>query len=143
MAATDHPKKIKFIASVYCLCDIHLFLCPSIRNMSAYEVSSSQAVLSPQRSKRVKENTPPRCAVLQNGSASNCPPLQGWGAAGGGLAKQSRLPAPPATISTSTTSPDRPSSSQTRPALRSASSPSAATRTRKKTTSKTTGQFRM
>ncbi|XP_069384118.1 homeodomain-interacting protein kinase 2 isoform X3 [Paralichthys olivaceus] len=56
------------------------------RNMSAYEVSSSQAVLSPQRSKRVKENTPPRCAVLQNGSASNnCPPPQpcggsGWGA---------------------------------------------------------------
>uniref|UniRef100_A0A8C4HT31 non-specific serine/threonine protein kinase n=1 Tax=Dicentrarchus labrax TaxID=13489 RepID=A0A8C4HT31_DICLA len=45
----------------------------SARNMSAYEVSSSQAVLSPQRSKRVKENTPPRCAVLQNGSASNCP----------------------------------------------------------------------
>ncbi|KAF3854530.1 hypothetical protein F7725_022585 [Dissostichus mawsoni] len=48
-------------------------------NMSAYEVSSSQAVLSPQRSKRVKENTPPRCAVLQNGSASNCPPPQGGG----------------------------------------------------------------
>ena len=47
--------------------------------MSAYEVSSSQAVLSPQRSKRVKENTPPRCAVLQNGSASNCPPPQGCG----------------------------------------------------------------
>lgn len=84
MAATDHPKKIKFIASVYCLCDIHLFLCPSIRNMSAYEVSSSQAVLSPQRSKRVKENTPPRCAVLQNGSASNCPPLQGCGGSGWG-----------------------------------------------------------
>ncbi|XP_035012234.1 homeodomain-interacting protein kinase 2 isoform X2 [Hippoglossus stenolepis] len=58
----------------------------SARNMSAYEVSSSQAVLSPQRSKRVKENTPPRCAVLQNGSApNNCPPPQpcggsGWGA---------------------------------------------------------------
>ncbi|KAG7214906.1 hypothetical protein INR49_005181, partial [Caranx melampygus] len=57
----------------------------SARNMSAYEVSSSQAVLSPQRSKRVKENTPPRCAVLQNSSASNCPPPQpcggsGWGA---------------------------------------------------------------
>ncbi|KAI9523499.1 Homeodomain-interacting protein kinase 2 [Dissostichus eleginoides] len=51
----------------------------SARNMSAYEVSSSQAVLSPQRSKRVKENTPPRCAVLQNGSASNCPPPQGGG----------------------------------------------------------------
>ncbi|XP_044050217.1 homeodomain-interacting protein kinase 2 isoform X2 [Siniperca chuatsi] len=51
----------------------------SARNMSAYEVSSSQAVLSPQRSKRVKENTPPRCAVLQNGLASNCPPPQGCG----------------------------------------------------------------
>ncbi|RVE72257.1 hypothetical protein OJAV_G00060070 [Oryzias javanicus] len=55
----------------------------SARNASAYEVTSSQ-VLSPQRSKRVKENTPPRCAVLQNGSASNCPPAQGcagreWG----------------------------------------------------------------
>uniref|UniRef100_A0A1A7YR95 non-specific serine/threonine protein kinase n=1 Tax=Iconisemion striatum TaxID=60296 RepID=A0A1A7YR95_9TELE len=54
----------------------------SSRNVSAYEVSSSQAVLSPQRSKRVKENTPPRCAVLQNGSANNCPPTQGF--AGGG-----------------------------------------------------------
>lgn len=52
--------------------------------MSAYEVSSSQVVLSPQRSKRVKENTPPRCAVLQNGSASNCPPPQGCGGAGWG-----------------------------------------------------------
>uniref|UniRef100_A0A8C7XU90 non-specific serine/threonine protein kinase n=1 Tax=Oryzias sinensis TaxID=183150 RepID=A0A8C7XU90_9TELE len=50
----------------------------SARNTSAYEVSSSQ-VLSPQRSKRVKENTPPRCAVLQNGSASNRPPTQGCG----------------------------------------------------------------
>uniref|UniRef100_A0AAV2L629 Homeodomain-interacting protein kinase 2 n=2 Tax=Knipowitschia caucasica TaxID=637954 RepID=A0AAV2L629_KNICA len=46
----------------------------SSRNMSSYEVSSSQAVLSPQRSKRVKENTPPRCAVLQN-----CPVSQGCG----------------------------------------------------------------
>lgn len=48
-------------------------------------MSSSQTVLSPQRSKRVKENTPPRCAVLQNASAANCPPLQScsssWGAA--------------------------------------------------------------
>uniref|UniRef100_A0A3Q3RCS2 non-specific serine/threonine protein kinase n=1 Tax=Monopterus albus TaxID=43700 RepID=A0A3Q3RCS2_MONAL len=56
----------------------------SARNMSAYEVSSSQALLSPQRSKRVKENTPPRCAVLQNGSASNCLPLQGCGGGGWG-----------------------------------------------------------
>ncbi|KAJ8391963.1 hypothetical protein AAFF_G00082730 [Aldrovandia affinis] len=47
----------------------------SARNVSACEVSSSQAVMSPQRSKRVKENTPPRCAALQNG-----PPLAcgGW-----------------------------------------------------------------
>uniref|UniRef100_A0A667YDA9 non-specific serine/threonine protein kinase n=1 Tax=Myripristis murdjan TaxID=586833 RepID=A0A667YDA9_9TELE len=56
----------------------------SARNVSAYEVSSSQAVLSPQRSKRVKENTPPRCAVLQNGTASNCPPPQGYGGGGWG-----------------------------------------------------------
>ncbi len=55
--------------------------------MSAYEVSSSQAVLSPQRSKRVKENTPPRCAVLQNGSASNCPPPQGCGGGGWGASE--------------------------------------------------------
>ncbi|XP_038562713.1 homeodomain-interacting protein kinase 2 isoform X1 [Micropterus salmoides] len=59
----------------------------SARNMSAYEVSSSQAVLSPQRSKRVKENTPPRCAVLQNGSASNCHPPQGCGGSGWGASE--------------------------------------------------------
>ncbi|XP_030646603.1 homeodomain-interacting protein kinase 2 isoform X2 [Chanos chanos] len=55
----------------------------SSRNVSAYEVSSSQTVLSPQRSKRVKENTPPRCAVVQNGPTSTCGPPQtcgGWGA---------------------------------------------------------------
>nr|XP_040024587.1 LOW QUALITY PROTEIN: homeodomain-interacting protein kinase 2-like [Gasterosteus aculeatus aculeatus] len=57
----------------------------SARNMSAYEVSSSQTVLSPQRSKRVKENTPPRCAVLQSGSSSfNCAPQQGYGGGGWG-----------------------------------------------------------
>ncbi|XP_043982001.1 homeodomain-interacting protein kinase 2 isoform X2 [Gambusia affinis] len=56
----------------------------STRNVSTYEVSSSQMVLSPQRSKRVKENTPPRCAVLQNGSASHCPPAQGCGGGGWG-----------------------------------------------------------
>lgn len=55
--------------------------------MSAYEVSSSQAVLSPQRSKRVKENTPPRCAVLQNGPASNCPPPQSCGGSGWGASE--------------------------------------------------------
>uniref|UniRef100_A0A1A8GF81 Homeodomain interacting protein kinase 2 n=1 Tax=Nothobranchius korthausae TaxID=1143690 RepID=A0A1A8GF81_9TELE len=45
---------------------------------------STHVVLSPQRSKRVKENTPPRCAVLQNGSASNCPPTQGFANGGWG-----------------------------------------------------------
>ncbi|MEQ2286548.1 Homeodomain-interacting protein kinase 2 [Ameca splendens] len=56
----------------------------SARNVSTYEVSSSQVVLSPQRSKRVKENTPPRCAVLQNGSSSNCPAGQGCAGPGWG-----------------------------------------------------------
>ncbi|KAG7275956.1 hypothetical protein CRUP_037247 [Coryphaenoides rupestris] len=63
--------------------------------------SSSQPVLSPQRSKRVKENTPPRCAVLQNNVSFNCPAASaittapahqscngsgggGWGSGGGG-----------------------------------------------------------
>ncbi|XP_036441144.1 homeodomain-interacting protein kinase 2 [Colossoma macropomum] len=54
------------------------------RNVSAYEVSSSQSVLSPQRSKRVKENTPPRCAVLQNGPSTACGPPQVCGGGGGG-----------------------------------------------------------
>ncbi|CAB1322959.1 unnamed protein product [Coregonus sp. 'balchen'] len=61
------------------------------RNVSAYEVSSSQAVLSPQRSKRVKENTPPRCAVLQNNgpsSGSSCGPPLGCGGWGRGEAEQ-------------------------------------------------------
>lgn len=57
------------------------------RNVSAYEVSSSQAVLSPQRSKRVKENTPPRCAVLQNGSTSNCLPSQSCGGGSWGVSE--------------------------------------------------------
>ncbi|KAG7333376.1 hypothetical protein KOW79_003511 [Hemibagrus wyckioides] len=56
----------------------------SNRNVSAYEVSSSQAVLSPQRSKRVKENTPPRCAVVQNGPSAACAPPQACGGGGGG-----------------------------------------------------------
>lgn len=55
-----------------------------VRNASAYEVSSSQVVLSPQRSKRVKENTPPRCGVLQNGSVSNCLAPQSCGGSGWG-----------------------------------------------------------
>ena len=73
-----------------CLSVMLDFLSPAVsppRNMSAYEVSSSQAVLSPQRSKRVKENTPPRCAVLQNGSSSGCGG-GGWGGEGGGEAEQ-------------------------------------------------------
>ncbi|KAL4625087.1 homeodomain-interacting protein kinase 2-like isoform X9 [Arapaima gigas] len=45
---------------------------PARNNTSAYEVTSSQGASSPQRSKRVKENTPPRCAVLQNAPPSGC-----------------------------------------------------------------------
>lgn len=49
------------------------------RNSSSYEVSSSQSHTSPQRSKRVKENTPPRCSVPQ--SSAPCVPsiTCGWG----------------------------------------------------------------
>ncbi|XP_046721063.1 homeodomain-interacting protein kinase 2 isoform X1 [Silurus meridionalis] len=61
----------------------------SNRNVSNYEVSSSQAVLSPQRSKRVKENTPPRCAVVQNGPSAPCAPPQGCGGGGWGEAQAS------------------------------------------------------
>ncbi len=60
--------------------NIHMFL----RNVSAYDVSSTQPVTSPQRSKRVKENTPPRCAVVQNGPSSTCGPSQNCGGGGGG-----------------------------------------------------------
>ncbi|CAI9534138.1 unnamed protein product [Staurois parvus] len=51
----------------------------STRNSSSYEVSSSQSHNSPQRSKRVKENTPPRCSVPQ--SSAPCVPsiTCGWG----------------------------------------------------------------
>ncbi|KAE8613406.1 hypothetical protein XENTR_v10007708 [Xenopus tropicalis] len=49
------------------------------RNISAYEVTSSQSVNSPQRSKRVKENTPPRCAVPQNTTACVPSITCGWG----------------------------------------------------------------
>ncbi|XP_072340375.1 homeodomain-interacting protein kinase 2 isoform X1 [Scyliorhinus torazame] len=54
----------------------------SARNISTYEVSSSRSFNShsPQRSKRVKENTPPRCAVVQDSPA--CSTLTcGWGEA--------------------------------------------------------------
>lgn len=55
-----------------------------LRNVSAYDVSSTQPVTSPQRSKRVKENTPPRCAVAQNGPSSTCGPSQNCRGGGGG-----------------------------------------------------------
>ncbi|KAJ8401410.1 hypothetical protein AAFF_G00386410 [Aldrovandia affinis] len=54
----------------------------SSRNGSGYEVVSSQTVTSPQRFKRVKENTPPRCSVVPSGPPMACgPPLScgGWG----------------------------------------------------------------
>uniref|UniRef100_A0A671LZY4 non-specific serine/threonine protein kinase n=1 Tax=Sinocyclocheilus anshuiensis TaxID=1608454 RepID=A0A671LZY4_9TELE len=54
------------------------------RNASAYNVSSTQPMTSPQRSKRVKENTPPRCAVVQNGPSSTCGPSQTCGGGGWG-----------------------------------------------------------
>ncbi|XP_053574913.1 homeodomain-interacting protein kinase 2 isoform X2 [Bombina bombina] len=62
----------------------------STRNVSAYEVSSSQSLSSPQRSKRVKENTPPRCSIPQN-SAPCVPSITcGWGesAVGGSRERQ-------------------------------------------------------
>ncbi|XP_038610489.1 homeodomain-interacting protein kinase 2 isoform X2 [Tachyglossus aculeatus] len=58
------------------------------RNVSAFEVSSSsssssstssQAVGSPQRSKRVKENTPPRCALARVSPACGPSVTCGWG----------------------------------------------------------------
>ncbi|XP_032723712.1 homeodomain-interacting protein kinase 2 isoform X2 [Lontra canadensis] len=51
----------------------------STRNVSTCEVSSSQAVSSPQRSKRVKENTPPRCALVHNSPACSSSVTCGWG----------------------------------------------------------------
>ncbi|XP_012863019.2 homeodomain-interacting protein kinase 2 [Echinops telfairi] len=47
-------------------------------NVSACEVTSSQAVGSPQRSKRVKENTPPRCAMVHNSPACGSAVTCGW-----------------------------------------------------------------
>ncbi|XP_073506597.1 homeodomain-interacting protein kinase 2 isoform X2 [Phyllobates terribilis] len=56
----------------------------AVRNNSSYEVSSSQSHNSPQRSKRVKENTPPRCSVPQ-GAAPCVPSITcGWGESSGG-----------------------------------------------------------
>ncbi|CAN2390347.1 Homeodomain interacting protein kinase 2 [Pristimantis euphronides] len=51
----------------------------AVRNNSSYEVSSSQSHNSPQRSKRVKENTPPRCNVPQNSAACGPSITCGWG----------------------------------------------------------------
>ncbi|XP_064175594.1 LOW QUALITY PROTEIN: homeodomain-interacting protein kinase 2-like [Anguilla rostrata] len=71
------------------------------RNVSACEVTSSQALPSPQRSKRVKENTPPRCAVAP--SAPPGPPRPpgpppacgGWDGPASGAARDRRCPPPP------------------------------------------------
>lgn len=49
------------------------------RNVSTCEVSSSQAISSPQRSKRVKENTPPRCALVHSSPACSSSVTCGWG----------------------------------------------------------------
>ncbi|XP_023620587.1 homeodomain-interacting protein kinase 2 [Myotis lucifugus] len=49
------------------------------RNVSTCEVSSSQALSSPQRSKRVKENTPPRCALVHSSPACSSSVTCGWG----------------------------------------------------------------
>ncbi|XP_008593222.1 PREDICTED: homeodomain-interacting protein kinase 2, partial [Galeopterus variegatus] len=51
----------------------------SVRNVSTCEVSSSQAVSSPQRSKRVKENTPPRCTMVHSSPACSTSVTCGWG----------------------------------------------------------------
>ncbi|XP_053317977.1 homeodomain-interacting protein kinase 2-like isoform X2 [Spea bombifrons] len=51
----------------------------SVRNSSNYEVSSSQSLSSPQRSKRVKENTTPRCSVPQNTGPCGPSITCGWG----------------------------------------------------------------
>nr|XP_060632845.1 homeodomain-interacting protein kinase 2 isoform X3 [Anolis sagrei ordinatus] len=51
----------------------------SARNVSNFEVSSSQTISSPQRSKRVKENTPPRCAMVHNSPACSTSVTCGWG----------------------------------------------------------------
>ncbi|XP_029334499.1 homeodomain-interacting protein kinase 2 [Mus caroli] len=51
----------------------------SVRNVSTCEVTSSQAISSPQRSKRVKENTPPRCAMVHSSPACSTSVTCGWG----------------------------------------------------------------
>ncbi|KAL2309340.1 hypothetical protein Nmel_005534 [Mimus melanotis] len=56
-----------------------LTLFPVSSNASTYEVSSSQSISSPQRSKRVKENTPPRCAMVHNSPACSTSLTCGWG----------------------------------------------------------------
>ncbi|XP_075414847.1 homeodomain-interacting protein kinase 2 isoform X2 [Tenrec ecaudatus] len=60
-------------------------------NVSTCEVTSSQAVGSPQRSKRVKENTPPRCAMVHNSPACGSTVTCGWGdAASSGTRERQR-----------------------------------------------------
>lgn len=65
-----HPSKLRFN---------QLTAFPVSRNASTYEVSSSQSISSPQRSKRVKENTPPRCAMVHNSPACSTSVTCGWG----------------------------------------------------------------
>ncbi|XP_063303691.1 homeodomain-interacting protein kinase 2 isoform X1 [Pelobates fuscus] len=59
----------------------------SMRNSSTYEVSSTQSLTSPQRSKRVKENTPPRCSVPQNSAACGPSITCGWGESSGAVSR--------------------------------------------------------
>ncbi|XP_069484832.1 homeodomain-interacting protein kinase 2 isoform X2 [Ambystoma mexicanum] len=51
----------------------------SARTTSTHEVSSSRGASSPQRSKRVKENTPPRCALPPTVPACSTSVTCGWG----------------------------------------------------------------
>ncbi|XP_060052651.1 homeodomain-interacting protein kinase 2 isoform X3 [Erinaceus europaeus] len=61
----------------------------SARNVSTCEVSSSsQTTGSPQRSKRVKENTPPRCAPVLGSPACGAAVTCSWGDAAGGSARE-------------------------------------------------------
>ncbi|KAK2096722.1 Homeodomain-interacting protein kinase 2 [Saguinus oedipus] len=56
-----------------------VLLLNNAKNVSTCEVSSSQAISSPQRSKRVKENTPPRCAMVHSSPACSTSVTCGWG----------------------------------------------------------------
>lgn len=63
-------------------------LSPVSSNASTYEVSSSQSLSSPQRSKRVKENTPPRCAMVHTSPACSTSVTCGWGDAAASSARE-------------------------------------------------------